>query len=505
MKFHRAERERHSSVGHAPPTFFDSASQAFLAWLTASGAEINRKVGLQDLRSVQAGRGVVAIANIEEDELLFRIPRASILSVENSDLTSKLPTSVFEELDPWLSLILVMLYEYEKGQESNWAAYFGVLPQEFNTLMFWTPEELEQLQASAVRDKIGKDSADEAFRKHLIPIVNQYAQVFYPGDAYERAKTMQEEDILTLLHKMGTLIMAYAFDVEPAELKKEVDEEGYASEDEDEALPKGMVPLADMLNADADNNNARLFYESNSLTMKALCPILAGQEIYNDYGPLPRSDLLRRYGYITRNYTQYDVVEIPFEAVIATVCDPEPSGMDSIARLKTSCPQTFSYLEESGLFESGYDISYSSSFSIFESLSPELIVLVESLIMDDDAFGKLKAKGKLPKPDKISPKGAVLLHRLVKEKIASYATSLEEDESENVVVPVDKGYTSTERRVAMAKLVRIGEKQILKEADKALATLALELGWSEMETMDGQLKKRLAEDAPDGAVKKRRT
>ena len=49
--------------------------------------------------------------------------------------------------------------------------------------------------------------------------------------------------------------------------------------------------------------------------MKALKPIVAGEEIFNDYGPLPRSDLLRRYGYITTNYAQYDVVEVPFEIV----------------------------------------------------------------------------------------------------------------------------------------------------------------------------------------------
>lgn len=53
--------------------------------------------------------------------------------------------------------------------------------------------------------------------------------------------------------------------------------------------------------------------------MKALKPISPGEEIFNDYGPLPRSDLLRRYGYITDNYAKYDVVEIPHDMVRATV------------------------------------------------------------------------------------------------------------------------------------------------------------------------------------------
>jgi hypothetical protein len=41
-----------------PMTDFDDASQAFLAWLQQSGAEISPKIKLEDLRSAQAGRGV---------------------------------------------------------------------------------------------------------------------------------------------------------------------------------------------------------------------------------------------------------------------------------------------------------------------------------------------------------------------------------------------------------------------------------------------------------------
>jgi SET domain-containing protein 6 len=49
--------------------------------------------------------------------------------------------------------------------------------------------------------------------------------------------------------------------------------------------------------------------------MKATQFIREGEEIFNDYGELPRSDLLRRYGYITDNYTQYDVVELRLETI----------------------------------------------------------------------------------------------------------------------------------------------------------------------------------------------
>lgn len=49
--------------------------------------------------------------------------------------------------------------------------------------------------------------------------------------------------------------------------------------------------------------------------MKAIKPIQEGDEIFNDYGEIPRADLLRRYGYVTDNYSQYDVIELPLRDI----------------------------------------------------------------------------------------------------------------------------------------------------------------------------------------------
>jgi N-lysine methyltransferase SETD6 len=52
--------------------------------------------------------------------------------------------------------------------------------------------------------------------------------------------------------------------------------------------------------------------------MRTIKPIGKGEEIFNDYGQLPRSDLLRRYGYITENYRPYDVAEISTQDLLST-------------------------------------------------------------------------------------------------------------------------------------------------------------------------------------------
>lgn len=67
--------------------------------------------------------------------------------------------------------------------------------------------------------------------------------------------------------------------------------------------------------------------------MKAIKPIGEGDEIFNDYGEIPRAELLRRYGYVTDNYALYDVVELS----LATICQAAGLGNDEIESQPPVC------------------------------------------------------------------------------------------------------------------------------------------------------------------------
>lgn len=69
-----------------------------------------------------------------------------------------------------------------------------------------------------------------------------------------------------------------------------------------------------------DWKQAHLVQQANSVHMTALKPISKGEEIFNDYGQLPRSDLLRRYGYITNSYKEWDVIEINADLIVRVAC-----------------------------------------------------------------------------------------------------------------------------------------------------------------------------------------
>lgn len=93
--------------------------------------------------------------DIEEDEELFSITLSDVLTVQNSSL-QKVKSHLLERLDSWNSLVLVMMYEVGLGKESTWWNYLQILPNDFDTLIYWSSSELGELEGSAVLKKTGK-------------------------------------------------------------------------------------------------------------------------------------------------------------------------------------------------------------------------------------------------------------------------------------------------------------------------------------------------------------
>lgn len=155
-----------------------------------------------------------------------------------------------EPLDSWGSLILVMLYEYLQGEASRWKPYIDVLPKSFDTPIFWTDAELKELEGTCLTsEKIGKQESDNMLRSRILPVVLQNPSVFYA----EGAKQLTEDELLDLAHRMGSTIMSYAFDLDNDPEQSEDEDEGWVEDREGQTM-LGMVPMADILNANADFN-----------------------------------------------------------------------------------------------------------------------------------------------------------------------------------------------------------------------------------------------------------
>jgi SET domain-containing protein 6 len=352
-----------------------------------------------------------------------------------------------------------MIYEYLQGDASRWKPYLDVLPAAFKTPMFWSPTELAELQASALVAKVGKEEADQMIKSKIVSVVRAHEHVFFPPGS----RSLDDDQLLGLAHRMGSNIMAYAFDLEKD------DENDGAGDDDDEWVEDkegktmlGMVPMADMLNADAEFN-AHINHGEDALTATALRAIQAGEEILNYYGPLPNGELLRRYGYVTPKHSRYDVVELPWELVEAELQGHfgdrvATSDWEKVKQLVHSDEE----FEESFVLERSSEEPDSTgqlgSDAVFTGLPDELgdqfktfLKAIKKVANAELAIQALEDK------DMRKELYLQVVFGALQARERQYATSLEEDEQ-----LMNAGQLTWWQRMAL--LVRRGEKQILREA-----------------------------------------
>ncbi|KAE9374505.1 SET domain-containing protein [Stipitochalara longipes BDJ] len=427
---------------------FDTKTNLFLSWLSQTSVVMNPKAALVDMRAGGRGRGVVATGNFEIEEVIFAIPRSAVLNINTISSTTSafLVQQKTLGMPSWLALTAIILEE-SRRQDSKWGPYLAILPGQLDNLAFWSDAELSELQASKVVNKIGKSSAEEMFSRFIAPL----------GVANYKVEEC---------HKVASIIMSYAFDI-PEETtqgdERVGEEEDLVSDDGEETTILSMIPLADMLNADADRNNARLCCDNEDLEMRAIKPIVAGEEIFNDYGQLPRSDLLRRYGYVTENYKTYDVTEISTQELLSLFrCKEALQDLNLDPLSQEDLDNRVELAEREGIFEDSYDLSHPGPEG--PSIPDELLALLYLILLDNQSLQALYDSDGLPSRSKLATElvGQVLVTVFqLREK--EYATSLEDDEA--ILAVGNLPY-----RMDNAVQVRHGEKVVLRAAIREAST-----------------------------------
>jgi SET domain-containing protein 6 len=77
----------------------------------------------------------------------------------------------------------------------------------------------------------------------------------------------------------------------------------------------------------------------DSLEVTSLRPSLsAGSEVFNYYGPLPSSELLRRYGYVTPEHQRYDVAELPWSLMLEALSEELGVSRNDIEKINVIIP-----------------------------------------------------------------------------------------------------------------------------------------------------------------------
>ncbi|KAK0242096.1 SET-domain protein [Armillaria nabsnona] len=485
---------------------------AFISWFEHNNGYIDTQhVGFHVFPSSEGGRGAVALQDIPEGHTLFTIPRSLVVSTRTSLLPEHFGQDEWKsrQLDRgWSGLILCMMWEAAQGHASKWAPYLDTLPTEFDTPMFWAESDLNALKGTSVVDKLGKADAEQDYVEKVLPAIQNRPDLFQP-------EFIPVHYSLHQYHVMGSRILSRSFNVEkwedevgddelaaqtnsmdvddPAPLTSansdsperahgeevaEGDEE--EEEEEEDASDISMVPVADLLNARYEAENAKLFYEENELKMVATKCIMKGEQIWNTYGDLPNAELLRRYGHVDLlplstggQGNPGDIVEVRADLVVAVVskrCDHSSVVADE--RIEW-------WLEEGG-----------DDIIVIEAdleIPPALISLIKLLSFSSDEWRKVRGKGKPPKP-KLDSATVDIIKDVLDQRLQQYPTSLQLD----VILFDPVSYIAIDPDVCVeqddeiallgdlslnlrnATIVRSGEKRILHGALQAMQAVHFE-------------------------------
>jgi len=463
----------------------------------------------------EEGWGMAALEEMEKGTTLFSIPRPP---ATNSPLLALHSSRLIPSLDPhhraliannWIPLLLVLLFERVQAllrphDPLSWAPYFDTLPQEFDTLMFWNQDELAELTGSTILEKIGKEEAEKDYERVVKRVIESRADLF----PVPEGTSWEENYGLAAYHRMGSLVLSRSFHVEAEPQKNShqspdpqhdvsmdsappsIDNPASSDPAHDQSLDQislpdsqdhddlereavqdiAMVPLADLLNAKTGCENAKLFYESDCLKMKATRNIKKGEQIYNTYGDPPNADLLRRYGHVD-NPNRFDVVEIS----IKTCLEVAKTHLSSQSPDVASSHQLEERLEWA--LEMGLDDVFEIPTELERKkqgmplLPDDLTCILQILLLTGDEFGRHKAKEKLPKPKLHQPEVMALAQKVINRRMADYPTTIDEDQRElEAFGSASHPQSSVKiKRKIKALMVRKSEKEILASLARSLA------------------------------------
>lgn len=192
--------------------------------------------------------------------------------------------------------------------------------------------------------------------------------------------------------------------------------------------------------------------------MRTTTTIPAGAELFNDYGALPRSDLLRRYGYITPNYARHDVAEVS-SGLLTTVAGRALEPED--------CAERIDFLLDEGMLDDAFDIGTDLR------IPDDILVVIDTLLRPRGQWRTAAGSRKSEAVGRV-------LREVLETRLRAYAGSVGDDET-ILRDPTLRG----RRRTAVE--VRLGEKKIIAGA------LAKVREWARPESS-----KRIETHAPDG-------
>ncbi|KAL6949958.1 hypothetical protein ACO0QE_000627 [Hanseniaspora vineae] len=458
---------------------FEQSTKNFTDWIaTNAGINVSDGVKIRDLRQQNQGRAVFAEKDIKTNDVLFKIPRSTLLNITTSTIAKDktVAEKLLHKIGHWEGLILSIFHELKVNKDTSfWNAYFHILPEmqspkPFDNLLYWSDEELQNLQPSLILSRIGKEEARKMF-ENCSAYVKELCLEF----------TFDWKEFLYV----ASLIMSYSFDTERADYNEDSENDSESLEVIDESTIadvykdgyyKSMVPLADMLNADTHLCNANLIYSETHLVMVATRDIKAGEQIFNTYGDHPNSELLRRYGYVEWTGSKYDFGEITMGDIFVVLAKEFGKELDDVANLVEAISDDDdlqeNVLEGETIVMESYDCYNEGDISAEGVCLVQLLSLMFefNLTTNSPGFSKIMKKCvKLVNKSKITQRCQKVLKEILELRLSEYPKNGNQDV---LTKPGSNYIESMAKRVLNSEVLSI--KECLNKVDENFKCVEVE-------------------------------
>ncbi|XP_010939836.1 fructose-bisphosphate aldolase-lysine N-methyltransferase, chloroplastic isoform X2 [Elaeis guineensis] len=419
---------------HAAAIPSESAVRDFWQWLSDEGvANSSSSPPPVKPEFVPEGLGLVAQRDITKNEVVVEVPKK--LWINPDTVAASDIGRVCGGLKPWVAISLFLLREKALGSASSWRPYLDILPLATDSPIFWSEEELSEIQGTQLLSTIM--GVKEFVQSEFIKVEDD---VILPNkDLFSSPITFND--------------FLWAFGILRSRAFPRLRGENLA-----------LIPLADLINHSSSITSEDSFWEikgkgffSRELIFSLRTPIYvkAGDQVYIQYDlAKSNAELALDYGFIESRQDR-EVYTLTLEI---TESDPFYGDKLDIA-------------ETNGLGETAYfDVILGSPLP--PSMLPYLRLvalggtdafLLES-IFRNSVWGHLE----LP----VSRANEETICRVVrdacKSALSAYHTTIEEDEK-----LMEEGKLDSRLQIAVA--VRAGEKKVLKQIDDLFRERELEL------------------------------
>ena len=274
----------------APSCNDSTALLALATWLGDAGAWLSPKMHIS-CSSISSSRGIAALDTVEHGEDIARVP-LSLLMTNEAALSDDVELRDMVERNAMSSTnVAAVALLRQRQRNRRWRPFAGALPSEINTTLWWSEDELAELQLSELAVHTSM-RASAVHRHHgTLHAVMPHEEV-PPLDDFKWA--------LSTVWARGHSVPAG---------------HGHAGKQ------ACLAPLLDLFNADFASPSveaARLV--GSELVVRARRTLYRNEEAtipYGDGGPLSNARALFDYGFCVQD-NPHDDVDVPLSATACT-------------------------------------------------------------------------------------------------------------------------------------------------------------------------------------------